>query len=103
MYYRILDQTSGEYLPISYNTTDKNVVRDDLESLLINLTEDPVYDLSFNKLVDKAKGSGLTLETGAEPFEPASTSSLNQNDWNAIDDEWGYDEWDDYDHIDGEV
>lgn len=95
MYYRILDQTSGEYLPISYNTTDKNVVRDDLESLLINLTEDPVYDLSFNKLVDKAKGSGLTLETGAEPFEPASTSSLEYDcDWD--------DEWDDYDHIDGE-
>lgn len=88
MYYRILDSTSADYLPTSYNTTDKNVVRDDLESLLINLTDDPVYDLSFNKLVDKAKGSGLVLETSAEPFEPASTSSLNQNDWSAIEDDW---------------
>ena len=95
MYYRILDNTSGYYLPVSYNTTDKNVVRDDLESLLINLTDEPVHDLSFNKLVDKAKGSGLTLETNPEPFDPASTYNLDEGDWNAIDDDWGYeDEWD---------
>lgn len=98
MYYRILDTTSADYLPMSYNTTDKDVVRKDLECLLIDLSGDePPSSMSFSKLKDKANSAGLVLETSAEPFDPASISSINnEGDWNAIDDEWDCeDEWDD--------
>lgn len=94
MYYRILDTTSADYLPMSYNTTDKDVVRKDLECLLIDLSGDePPSSLSFNKLKDKAASAGLVLETSAEPFDPASTSSIPEgDDWGVI----GYD-WDELD------
>lgn len=87
MYYRILDTTSADYLPMSYNTTDKDVVRKDLECLLMDLSGDePPSSLTFTKLKDKAANAGLVLETSAEPFEPSSTSSLEYDcDW---DDEW---------------
>ena len=92
MYYRILDTTCGDYLPLSYNTTNKSVVREDLESLLINLSDDPVSDLPFNKLLDKAKSSGLILETSEEPFEPASTFD-SSDEWSDIEDDWDYDDF----------
>lgn len=98
MYYRILDSNSADYLPVSYNTTDLNVVREELECALLYLSDDgPMSVRAFKKLVDLAANAGLHVESSKEPFETSSTYNIDEfdkilnDDWDDLDCDLDYD------------